>query len=102
MDRGIHHIPGRIRIRLPDVKGSPEAARRVESELRALEGVRGAQANPITGSVLVRYDAGHFDPTPLIRAHRARTTRLDRLAELATRLAEAKFPIATAAVGLFL
>jgi hypothetical protein len=52
------HIPaGRIRIRVPEVKGSPAMAGEMESQLAKLEGVAHVKANLLTGSVLVLFDA---------------------------------------------
>lgn len=52
------HIPdGRIRIRVPEVKGSPAMADEMENQLAKLEGVAHVKANLLTGSVLVLFDA---------------------------------------------
>ncbi|MDQ6665502.1 MAG: hypothetical protein M3Z23_14060 [Acidobacteriota bacterium] len=52
----IHHLPGRLRVRVPGLKGNPAGAAKIVERLTALDGVMGAQANPVTGSVLIRYD----------------------------------------------
>lgn len=51
----LHTLPGRVRTHLPNWRGGGQ--RRVETQLRQLPGVRSAQANPLTGNVLI-----HFDP----------------------------------------
>jgi hypothetical protein len=56
--RIVHHVPGRVRVRLPRAKRDREFARRVEESLAACPGVRRVEVSPITGSVLIRYDAG--------------------------------------------
>ncbi len=53
----IHHLPGRLRVRVPGLKGNPAGALEIVDGLTALDGVTGAEVNPITGSVLIRYDA---------------------------------------------
>jgi copper chaperone CopZ len=53
----VHSLEGRLRIKVAGVKGSPPGASRVEARLRSLEGVHEVVANPMTGSVLVLYDA---------------------------------------------
>ena len=52
----VHALEGRLRIKVPEVRGSTDTAREVESRLRALPAVDQATANPITGNVLVLYD----------------------------------------------
>ena len=53
--RLLHAVPGRVRLRLPG--RSSQGLRIVEAQLRQTLGVRKAQANSLTGNVLV-----HFDP----------------------------------------
>jgi copper chaperone CopZ len=53
----VHMIEGRLRIKVPEVKGAPERARVIESQIRMIDGVDEVVANPITGSVLIHYDA---------------------------------------------
>ncbi len=52
----LHHVPGRIRIKTPYVKGKPVNAHELEQRLRAVAGVRLVNANALTGSILVYYD----------------------------------------------
>jgi hypothetical protein len=57
--RGIklrHAIPGRVRLRIPGIKGQPALAREVQRQLAGLKVVRRVEVSPITGSVLVIYD----------------------------------------------
>jgi len=54
----LHVLDGRLRIKVPALKGSPDEAARLESRLRLIDGVDCVTANPVTGSVLVLYDAG--------------------------------------------
>lgn len=53
-------LNGRIRIKVPEVKGSPAIAGTMESQLAQLEGVAHVKANLLTGDVLVRFDARVF------------------------------------------
>jgi hypothetical protein len=53
----LHTLNGRLRIKVAEVKNSPDTAREIESQLRLLNGIEDAQANPVTGNVLVFYDA---------------------------------------------
>ena len=51
----LHVLDGRLRIKLPQVKGAPQRALAVEQLLRGLDGVTDVTANPITGNVLVLF-----------------------------------------------
>jgi copper chaperone CopZ len=50
-------LDGRIRIKVPEVKGSHAMAGEMESQLAKLDGVAHVKANLLTGSVLVLFDA---------------------------------------------
>ncbi len=96
----IHMIEGRLRIKLADVKGAPDEARAVETQIRELPGVNHVTANPVTGSVLILYDTertgideitealqtlGYLSqPAPAADAPRARTFGLGSLVLRAT------------------
>ena len=51
-----HASPGRIRLKVDDVKNDPEKARDIEAMLRTVPSIRSADANPVTGSLLLTYD----------------------------------------------
>ncbi len=67
--RVLHALPGRVRVRLPARAG--DEPWRLEGALRRLPGVRGAQANPLTGNVLVRFDPALIDAEGILAAVRA-------------------------------
>ncbi|MGA2401215.1 MAG: HMA2 domain-containing protein [Syntrophobacteraceae bacterium] len=52
----LHHVPGRIRIKTPYVKGRPFIAQKLEAKIRVLPGIELVNANALTGSILVHYD----------------------------------------------
>lgn len=52
----IHHVAGRLRVRVPAIKGSWEKAVQVKNLLQAIEGVSAAEPNLTTGSIVVHYD----------------------------------------------
>jgi len=58
----ISNVPGRIRIRIPAVRKSPDTARRVEGVLKAQPWVHDVTANPVTGTVLVTYEKEGVSP----------------------------------------
>jgi hypothetical protein len=52
----VHYLPGRVRVKLPRLKGSASLAAEVERTLAALEGVCHVETSTTTGSVLVLYE----------------------------------------------
>jgi len=66
MTHYIHHVPGRLRVKTAAVKGSERNARRVREHFSRREGVQAVEANVVTGSVIVRYDAAAIGGEVLI------------------------------------
>jgi len=56
---------------VPDVKGSPAVACRVERGLQALPGVESVTASSLTGSVVVLHDPSLTEPGEILAAIRA-------------------------------
>lgn len=52
----IHHIPGRVRVRLPGARGNHALLRQIKDSLAPQPGVQRVEVNPATGSLLVHYD----------------------------------------------
>ncbi len=52
-----HAIDGRLRIRVPAIRGDAAAAATLADRLRRVPGVRHVEASRLTGSVVVRHDA---------------------------------------------
>jgi hypothetical protein len=63
----VHHVPGRLRVKAPALKRNPALAARTCSRVTAVEGVSGADANPVTGSLIVTYDPLRVDPRVLLQ-----------------------------------
>ncbi len=63
----LHAIDGRIRVKVPRVKGSPVFTRLIEEKLAALEGLKEVSANLTTGNVLVLYDSKALDPDRIMK-----------------------------------
>jgi hypothetical protein len=57
----LHHIPGRMRINLPALKGDGWLLQEIRESLSPLPGVRDIETNSLTGSVLLRYAADEFE-----------------------------------------
>jgi Heavy metal associated domain 2 len=53
----VHFLPGRVRVKLPRLKGNASLAGEVERTLTALQGIRHVETSITTGSVLVLYEA---------------------------------------------
>ena len=53
----VHTMPGRVRLRVDKVKGNPAFAQKAQDKLGRLPGIKRVEAQPLTGSVLVYYDA---------------------------------------------
>src|SRR5919201_6245973 len=67
--RPLHEVPGRVRLHVPAWSGPPASA--LDSRLRRIQGVRSAQANPLTGNVLVRFDSAVTTVETILEAVRA-------------------------------
>jgi hypothetical protein len=52
----LHHVPGRIRVKIPNIKHRPYKADRVREMLQEQSGVDRIHVNLSTGSVVVYYD----------------------------------------------
>lgn len=57
----IHHVRGRLRIRTEELKRNERKARAIVAALDAMPGVISAEANIITGSLLVHYEPQVLD-----------------------------------------
>ena len=67
----VHVVDGRLRIKVPDVKGAPTVACVIESGVRALPGVESVTASAVTGSVVVVHDPEVTEPAEILAAIRA-------------------------------
>jgi Heavy metal associated domain 2 len=52
----VHYLPGRVRVKLPRLKGNASLAGEVERTLAALQGVCHVETSTTTGSVLVLFE----------------------------------------------
>jgi copper chaperone CopZ len=64
----VHNVPGRLRVKIPSVKGRPMRIRQVREALEALEGIEGVTVNDVTGSVVVHYDEDFLGSRQILRA----------------------------------
>ena len=61
-------IPGRARLRIRGLRDDAARAAEVVATVRALDGVAAAEANPLTGGLLVRFDATQTDVREIVAA----------------------------------
>jgi len=53
----LHVLDGRVRIKIPAIKGAPQRALAIEQRLLALDGINTVMANPTTGNVLILFES---------------------------------------------
>jgi len=51
----VHHIPGRLRVRIPSLKKDPRKIEDIKAILQ-INGIQKTRVNPLTGSVVINYD----------------------------------------------
>jgi hypothetical protein len=66
----LHNVPGRLRVKTPQVKGNEARAEEVRRMLLTIVGVSDVCINTITGSILVKYDADRANHRELLEALR--------------------------------
>jgi hypothetical protein len=54
----VHQVPGRIRMKIPSAKGNEEQLASYKEVLSLLPGVEDIDINPVTGSIVLKYDPG--------------------------------------------
>jgi copper chaperone CopZ len=64
----LHHVPGRLRIKVNQFQCDGERARRAVALLQATDGVEEVRINPRAGSLTVLYDPGARSHTELLAA----------------------------------
>ncbi len=98
--RVVHHVRGRVRLKISHAKGDAEFLERIKQSLSPMPGVRRVDVNPQTGSVLIEYDpAAHSDFHERLERHAAegdifdlKPPELSEVDELARRIErEAEF-----------
>lgn len=65
-----HHIPGRLRVKIPALKKNAAAARHAKVSIDAIHGVLETEINDLTCSVVVKYDTGLVSSTRILDALR--------------------------------
>ncbi len=73
----VHSVPGRLRVKVPEIRYRNDLCESIAREIDTESGVRSVAVNPLTGSIKIRYDEsvtgkedllgllqsqGYFDP----------------------------------------
>jgi hypothetical protein len=64
-----HRMPGRLRLRFPQLKGAEERLRDIQHLLSAIPGVREVELNSVSGSLLVLHDCEDATLFDAMREH---------------------------------
>lgn len=60
----LHHVPGRLRLRIRDSRGNPAGLETIHTALAGLSGVRRIETNPTLGTMVIQYDSALFAEFP--------------------------------------
>jgi Heavy metal associated domain 2 len=69
----VHHVPGRIRIEVPSLKGLSMTELRRLSETTVPPGIAGMRANPILGTLVITYDPAQINIVAYVEEMASRT-----------------------------
>ena len=58
-----HSLPGRSRFHINAVRRKPEIARRLETAMQHCDAISSVQVSPVTGSILLTYNAAQLTPS---------------------------------------
>jgi hypothetical protein len=66
----VHHVPGRLRVRIAALKKDTARGRQAKFFLDAIPGVLETEVSNVTGSVVIKYDARLVSSTGILDALR--------------------------------
>ena len=64
----LHALPGRLRLRIPSLKGRARAAETFVVQMKSLSGIESVTVNATLGTALVQYDAARLTPSLVVAA----------------------------------
>jgi len=73
----VSFVPGRIRLRFKELKKHLALAESLKTRVLAIEGITKVEMNPITGSILIEYDAKLLPTERLIELGKLELAKLD-------------------------
>jgi len=62
-----HNVPGRLRVKIPILRGRPAGIKAVEDLLSNLDGIERIRIKPVTCSFVINYDPDLLDPQQIIQ-----------------------------------
>lgn len=62
----VHTTPGRMRIKIPELKNRPRYGKKIEGLFARRKGIENLTLNPVTGSVVFEYDEDRVDPGQIL------------------------------------
>ncbi len=65
--RIVHHVPGRIRVEVPSIKGLSIKVLERLANISIPRGIEDIRPNPLTGSLLITYDPGQINIVAYLR-----------------------------------
>jgi len=68
MECSVHHVPGRIRFKIPGLRDDNVLIGALPRALRAFEGVGGVEVRPASNSLIVHYDPIRADSRVLVQS----------------------------------
>ena len=68
MARDVHHVPGRVRFKIPGLRNDETLMRALPRALRAYQGVECVGVWPASNSLIVHYDPRCIDPRQIAEA----------------------------------
>ena len=63
-----HYVKGRLRVKIPAIKGSTQSAEFIEKALSPIRGMKSVSANAMLGTVLLKFDESILRPDVVITA----------------------------------
>ena len=58
--RVAHFMPGRVRLKVLPIKGNAPMAQKITEEFLVIRGIKHVEANALTGSLLIEYEAAEL------------------------------------------
>lgn len=68
MSEYIHHISGRLRLKLEHIRKQPKRAQEVAAAICRIRGVTSVTTNITTGSLLIRYDTAAVEGDAILKS----------------------------------
>lgn len=65
--RIVHHVPGRIRVEVPSIKGLSMRILEKLANVPVPNGIENLHPNPLTGSLLIMYDPAQINIVTFLR-----------------------------------